>query len=121
MTLTVEGDTAEEELRSLHTWLLADPEARRGAQVELRASAPSRPDSMGGALDVISLVLGSGFSAASLAVTLAQWRGTRRHEGTTVIVERADGLKVTVSGTSTEEAQRTLRALGVLPDNRSEP
>ena len=122
MTLGIEEDPGQEELRSLHEWLLTDTGARRFGHVEWAASEPApgpAPDEphhggvMSGALDVITLVLGSGFSAAALAVQIAQWRGTRAGGGPAVTVEHPDGRKVTVTASTAEETERLLLSLGV--------
>ncbi|MEU1826648.1 hypothetical protein ABZ502_29985 [Streptomyces abikoensis] len=119
--LLVDGDSAEEELRSLYVWLLADSQARRCADVAWGADVQTPANAMGGLLDVISLALGSGFSAASLAVSIIQWRSTRGGEGPSVTVELADGTKVTISEASLAEAERLLRFLDSPPQGRSEP
>ena len=111
--------SAAEELRSLYSWLLADSQARRCAEVEWEESVPAPVEGMGGVLDVLSLVLGSGFSAASLAVSLAQWRDVRGRSGQGVTVERADGTKVVIDTASVEEAERLLAVLlNVPPQDR---
>ncbi|WP_307130216.1 effector-associated constant component EACC1 [Streptomyces aurantiacus] len=100
----------ETELRSLHMWLMADPAARRHAKPALGASHPSTPGAQGDALDLVSLVVSGGFSAASLAMSLVAWRATRPLRPT-VTVDRPDGLTVTISGSSPEEARRLIELL----------
>lgn len=105
------GGPAEDEARSLHDWLLLDRNIRRAGRIALTASAPTVQGAQGaGVLDLVSLVLGSGFSAASLGVSIASWRATRPQRPV-VTVERADGSKVTLTGTSPHEAQRLLEQL----------
>ncbi|MEV0036210.1 hypothetical protein [Streptomyces sp. NPDC050804] len=105
-----DGDTAEGELRSLHTWLLAEPAARRHARPVLDTARPHRAGAQGDVIDLISLVVSSGFSAASLALSLAAWRATRPGQPV-VTVERPDGARVTISDSSPEETRRLLESL----------
>lgn len=83
---------ADGELLALYRWLRAEPLARRFAQVELGRSTPVPPDDMGGMFDLISLVLGSTFNAALLAVSIAQWRATRPNGGSLVRCSHDDGV-----------------------------
>ncbi len=103
--IAVEGTTAPQEARSLHDWLLRDPAARRFGAVELEASQSPDPGAMGPLFDVVSLVIGSGLSAGSLAVSVAQWRGTRQ-DAPQVTVERPDGTRMTITDASPEECAR---------------
>ncbi|MEU6731775.1 hypothetical protein ABZ929_00975 [Streptomyces physcomitrii] len=105
------GEGAEEELRSLHAWLLDDSGARRFADLQWEAAPAEPADTMGPLLDTLSLVIGSGFSAASLALSLAQWRAQRGAAQPSVTVERPDGSRITVQGAATEETARLLAAL----------
>ncbi|QKW06150.1 hypothetical protein HUT18_06775 [Streptomyces sp. NA04227] len=105
-----DGELAEEELRSLHMWLLADPAARRHAGPELGTSRAPVPGAQGDLLDVVSLVVGSGFNAATLALSLVAWRGTRPQQPT-MTVERPDGMRITVAYSSAEEARRLIESL----------
>ncbi|MFJ9668482.1 hypothetical protein ACIRPP_28355 [Streptomyces sp. NPDC101219] len=114
---TGEVAAAEEELRSLHTWLSADPHARRHADLRWDTAGRMPDGGMGGLLDVLSLVIGSGFSAASLAVSVTQWRATRGGNAPAVSVEGPDGARVTISDVSADEAERLLRiVLSEQPD-----
>ncbi|MFC8533525.1 hypothetical protein ACFUJY_06145 [Streptomyces sp. NPDC057249] len=110
MTLQITGESAEDEVRSLHDWLLLDRSFRRDAQVELASSSVPVPGQQGAVLDLVSVVLSNGISATSLGVSVASWRATRPQEPT-ITVERADGSKVTISGSSRDEAQRLLEQL----------
>lgn len=110
LTLGVSGTAVEEETRSLSEWLRADRAILRSARVELSAAHPSERGAQGSAVDIVSLILGSGFSAASLSVAVVQWRLTRPNRPS-VTVERPDGVKVTISDASAEEAQQLLQHL----------
>ncbi|MCX5063829.1 hypothetical protein OOK12_44040 [Streptomyces sp. NBC_00452] len=110
VALRVVDGSVEDEARSLYDWLLLDHGVRRSARIELGASAQPVPGAQGAVVDLVSLILGSGFSAASLGVSVASWRSTRPQQPT-VIVERADGSKVTISGASASEVQRLVELL----------
>ncbi|MCX5098189.1 hypothetical protein [Streptomyces sp. NBC_00439] len=96
------------ELRSLQGWLRSDPEVRRSAAVEVRGSAP-RPGEMGTAMDVLQLVTGNGWSAASFVLALVAWRQTRPQRGR-LEIRRGDTVCV-LTGGSDEEVERVIRAL----------
>ncbi|WP_406483579.1 hypothetical protein [Streptomyces sp. NBC_01615] len=107
----VAGGSSEDEARSLYDWLLLDRTVRRAGRLEMASSSPPPPGHQGAAiLDLVSLVLGNGISAASLGVSIATWRTTRPQQPT-VTVERTDGSKVTITGASPHEAQRLLEQL----------
>lgn len=110
VALQFAGDSAEDHVRSLYEWLLLDRTVRREARVEMASSSVPVPGQQGTVLDLVSLVLGSGISAASLGVSIASWRATRPQEPT-ITVERGDGSKVTITGTSQEETQRLIAQL----------
>jgi hypothetical protein len=99
------GDLTE----SLYQWLLDEPEARIHADVRLVGEPPAEGD-LGFALDMVQLVISSGFSAASLGYTIAQWKKLNAPQ-LSITVER-DGMTVTVSGTDAEEIQRAVQRLG---------
>ncbi|MFD5780370.1 hypothetical protein [Streptomyces sp. NPDC126933] len=103
-------DTAEGELRSLHAWLLAEPAARRHARPVLDTARSPRAGAQGDTIDLISLVVSSGFSAASLALSMAAWRTTRPGQPV-ITVERPDGVRVTIADSSPEEMRRLLESL----------
>ncbi|MFB7091408.1 hypothetical protein [Streptomyces sp. NPDC056296] len=101
---------SERQLRSLYEWLLADAACRRHACPALGSGTAAVPGAQGGLIDVLSLVLGTGFNAASLAVAVAAWRRSR--PGTpTLVVERPDGTRIVLTGAAGEEAGRLLAEL----------
>ncbi|WP_443059897.1 effector-associated constant component EACC1 [Streptomyces sp. NBC_00467] len=110
MTLQIAGNSAEDDVRSLYDWLLLDRTIRRQTRVEMASSSVPLPGQQGAVLDLVSLVLGSGISAGSLGVSIASWRATRPQEPA-ITVERADGTKVTITGTTRDEAQRLIEQL----------
>ncbi|QOV37747.1 hypothetical protein IM697_04820 [Streptomyces ferrugineus] len=102
---------AEAELRSLHSWLRSDRRTSRLAAPQLGAVDPPVPGAQGSVIDVLSLVLGSTFNAASLAVSLMSWRATRPQRPI-LTVRRPDGTTVEINTDSLAEAQALLERLG---------
>ncbi|MFF3216980.1 hypothetical protein ACFYYB_40960 [Streptomyces sp. NPDC002886] len=101
------------ELRSLQGWLRLDPAVRGTAVTDLRGSTP-RPGEMGATLDVLQLVTGNGWSAASFVLALVAWRQSRPqrprieiHQGDRIIV---------LTGCSPEEVEQATRALDAAAD-----
>jgi hypothetical protein len=99
---------AEEDLRSLYHWLLEDDDIRRSSKISLSGAEP-RNEEMGGALDVIQLVIENGFELANLALAYAAWRESRGSRAT-ITIER-DGSKVTLHDTDEDSVSRILKAL----------
>ncbi|MFJ6427005.1 effector-associated constant component EACC1 [Streptomyces hydrogenans] len=111
LEVRVQSDTRD--LRSLQGWLRSDPDVRRTVATDMQGSTP-RPGEMGSTLDVLQLVTGNGWSAASFIVAVAAWRQTRPqrppveiHHGDTVIV---------LTDSTPEEIARVTRALGAATD-----
>ncbi|MBA0053556.1 hypothetical protein E0L36_22555 [Streptomyces sp. AJS327] len=102
--IRIEGDAGDDELRSLYRWLSADSQVRRHGNIDL-AAPPPQSGHMGELLDVLSLTLSSGFSAASLAVAISTWRRTNPI-APSVTVERPDGSVITLSSSSPEDEAR---------------
>ncbi|MFD8413426.1 hypothetical protein ACFV2Q_16930 [Streptomyces sp. NPDC059650] len=104
--LHVQGDQAA--LRSLYKWLSRDPDLRRTARIELTGQSP-QPGDMGDVLDLVTLVIGSGWSAASLGVAVAAWRGTRPNPPA-VTIRRGD-LEIVLTGADEEQMRRAVAVL----------
>ncbi|MFD4830099.1 hypothetical protein ACFWPV_09630 [Streptomyces uncialis] len=105
-----EAASAEQEVRSLYEWLLADAACRRHARPALGSGAVAVPGAQGQLIDVLSLALGTGFNAASLTVAIAAWRRSR--PGTpTLIVEHADGTRTILTGAADEDSGRLTAGL----------
>ncbi|MGW3014370.1 effector-associated constant component EACC1 [Streptomyces sp. NPDC001219] len=109
ITIRCEGaDTAGELAQSLYQWLLDEPDARRHAEVRLVGAEPVEGE-LGFVLDLVQLVVSSGFSAGSLGYTVAQWKKMNAPQ-LSVTFER-NGRTVTVSGTDAEVIERAVQQL----------
>jgi len=81
------ADSSVDTSRSLRTWLRDEPCVRGFGQ-------PCVPDDvaageMGTGLEVVTLVLGSGLSAAQLILSIIMWRATQNRP-IRVVIERDD-------------------------------
>ncbi|MFB4318304.1 hypothetical protein [Actinomadura sp. 21ATH] len=108
ITIRMDGPGADEELRSLHDWLLNDPDIRRHAKISLQ-SAETRPGQMGGTLEAVQLVVDSGFQTASLVLGYLAWRATRRSKPEATI-ER-ESTRIPLSEASEETAESVAKKL----------
>ena len=106
--IRVAGQDADQELRSLYAWLLEDSDLRRQAQASLVVTEP-QPAEMGGALELIQLVVDSGFQALSLALAYASWRATRPSRPQ-VTIER-DGVNITLDDAEPDAVEAIVRGL----------
>ncbi|MGH8875841.1 MAG: effector-associated constant component EACC1 [Stackebrandtia sp.] len=97
ITIQCAGAKADEDLLSLARWLEVDYGVRRHVRITHGTTQAAVPGQQGDVIDLIALVLSSGFSGASLAVAIASWRDSRS-KPTTLTFERADGRKVELSG-----------------------
>ncbi|MFG2092992.1 hypothetical protein [Streptomyces sp. NPDC048612] len=101
------GDGGEAEgAVSLYRWLAAEPELRGQARMSLEAEQ-AEPGHMGGALDLVNVVLSNGIALGSLITAVATWRESRPR-APQIRLER-DGVVVTVQDASPEEIERVLR------------
>ncbi|MFE4862467.1 hypothetical protein [Streptomyces sp. NPDC056670] len=87
---------AEAELRSLLRWLKADEEVGLRVHGALGSSEPADPEHMGALIDIISLTVSNGLAAAQFALSIQQWRATRRAPAAVVL--RRGGTEVEVVG-----------------------
>ncbi|WP_327350133.1 hypothetical protein OG772_36315 [Streptomyces sp. NBC_01321] len=113
MRIEVHLESGAGELRSLQGWLRSDPDVRRSAATEVQGSTP-RPGEMGTALDVLQLVTGNGWSAASFVLALVAWRQTRPQQPR-MEIRRRDTV-IVLTDCSPEEIERATRALNAAPD-----
>jgi hypothetical protein len=105
------GGGAEDELRSLSRWLEADSAVRRHLQVVPGTSQPAAPGQQGDLLDLITLLVSSGFSAASLALSISSWRDSRPKPPVVIVVQAAGEQAEIPDGASSEEAEAAVRRL----------
>ncbi|WP_131737530.1 effector-associated constant component EACC1 [Actinomadura roseirufa] len=105
--IQIDGDFADEELSSLHRWLLDEPDIRQNSQVALESKEPSEGE-MGTTLDVISLLTTSTLQLPTVIDTINGWWRTRRREPT-VVIER-NGVTVTITGADPAAVVRALMA-----------
>ncbi|GAA3456313.1 effector-associated constant component EACC1 [Dactylosporangium matsuzakiense] len=91
-----------DELLNLQQWLVGEPGI---VQSEIGLSTGAEDGQLSGAVEIISLVLGTGLSVAQLLLAVAQWRSTRPSapaivltridpDGTSVRIESADPAAV---------------------------
>ncbi|MFJ2751188.1 hypothetical protein [Streptomyces sp. NPDC087297] len=108
MRLEVHLESGAGELRSMQSWLRSDPDVRRTAVTGARGNDP-RPGEMGSALDVLQLVTGNGWSAASFVLALVAWRQTRPQRSR-IEIHRGDTVIILTDCTA-DEIERATRAL----------
>lgn len=102
---------AERALRSLDRWLDRDPEVRTGTlNRELTSLEPPDNTYQSPWFDVISLVLTTGFNAASLWLGIDNWRRSRAGS-VAVTVVRPGREAVRLDGVDPAAEQRLLDAL----------
>ncbi|MEU5283996.1 hypothetical protein AB0G97_08255 [Streptomyces sp. NPDC020755] len=112
MLLEVRVESAGD-LRSLRGWLRSDPEVRGSATIGVQGTAP-RPGEMGTALDVLQLVTGNGWSAASFVLALVAWRRSRPRQPR-LEIHRGDTVFV-LTGGSDAEIERVVQMLDAAGD-----
>lgn len=95
----------------LHQWLRQDADVRRHAVVEL--VPPQQTDGTMGAVEIISMVLGQGFTALNLALSYASWRTAR--PAAPPITITVNGGSITVEDASQETIRRIVEVLGSTP------
>lgn len=110
IAISVAGAREEEGLQSLRNWLTMDRSIMSSSLLRLESTKESDPSEQSAAIDIISLVTASGFSAVSLGISIANWRATRIPPPT-VTVQRPDGMTVTISGGDPQREQRILQQL----------
>jgi hypothetical protein len=107
--IRVSADGADEELRSFREWLRDEPDVRRHALISLEATEGEEGE-MGGALDVVKLVIDTDFQILNFGLAYVAWRATRPRP-TAVTIER-DGVKITLDESDPEVVARLVRVLG---------
>lgn len=108
--LSVDESPDGTELTSLYRWVSQDPDVRRDAKVT-GVPAQAQPGDMGGALELVNVVLSNSIALSSLVVAVASWIGSRRASPPAVRIEY-EGVSVTIDADSPEAIEAALRALG---------
>jgi hypothetical protein len=95
---------------SLFRWLAEEPGAR--ADGGLARAASRDPADMGTLVDVLTLIIGSGFSAAQLVLAITQWRESRPRPPELVITHvHPDGGTTKIEASTPEALETALREL----------
>jgi hypothetical protein len=107
--IQVEGEDPET-LRSLRSWLSDEPDVRRSAELSWAKAESSQQ--MGTLIDVLSLIIGSGFSASNLIMAVANWRRSR-HPAPVVTISRefGDGTSIRIETADPDALAQAVRAL----------
>ncbi|MGI5243455.1 effector-associated constant component EACC1 [Dactylosporangium sp. CA-139066] len=97
-------------LLSLQRWLVGEPDVVQ-SEIGLSTAAP-RPGELGGAVEIISLVLGTGLSVGQLLLAVSNWRRTRP-VAPAVILTRIDpdGVSVRIESADPAAVAAAARAL----------
>lgn len=82
--ISVGGDAADRDLRSLADWLRREPAIQHHATISLE-TPPPEPGRMGAGFDAIQLAVDSAFQLANLAIAIAAWRRSRAATPTIVV------------------------------------
>ncbi|MYZ36197.1 MULTISPECIES: hypothetical protein [unclassified Streptomyces] len=114
LSVSTPDDTPDDvdHLRSLYAWLTVE-ESLRGA-VTSRGAVPE-PGSMGAALDVLTVAIGSGGVAAVLARSVTTWLIQRRAD-VTVTVTAEDGTRVEVDVRRARDPEALIRQVAALAE-----
>ncbi|WP_432989008.1 effector-associated constant component EACC1 [Dactylosporangium sp. CA-233914] len=96
-------------LLGLQRWLLGEPGV---VQSEIGLSTAALPGELSGAVEIISLVLGTGLSVGQLLLAISNWRRTRP-EAPAVILTRTDpdGVSVRIESSDPAAVAAAARAL----------
>jgi hypothetical protein len=95
---------------SLFRWLSDEPGARSDGR--LSRAAGTDPEDMGTLVDVLTLIVGSGFSAAQLVLAIRQWRQSRPRPPELVITHvDPDGGTTKIEASTPEALETALREL----------
>ncbi|MFD2467829.1 effector-associated constant component EACC1 [Amycolatopsis silviterrae] len=95
---------------ALRDWLAAEDSLR--GRVVPRAAAP-KPDQMGGAVEVLTVAVGSGGAATVLVRSLCTWLVHRRAD-VTVTITASDGRRIQVDVKRAGDPESVIREVGAL-------
>jgi hypothetical protein len=107
--ISMDGIGAAEELRSLRAWLNDTPEVSQNAIISLEVAPPIAGRMGAGAMELVQLVTGNAWSAASVALANEAWRRSRRLNPMVTIEH--DDVVLSVHGADAETVARIRRAL----------
>jgi hypothetical protein len=108
--LNIEGEFADEELRSLHAWLIDEPDVHHNARIEFATASPGERD-MGTTLDMIALAVTGTLQLPTFAQVLADWWRTRRRKYPVTI--EVDGMTVILTDADEDFVLKVIRELKV--------
>jgi membrane-associated two-gene conflict system component 1 (EACC1) len=101
---------SEADAESLFRWLRDEPGAR--ADGRLARAENDDPEELGPLIDVLTLVIGSGFSAAQLVLAVKQWRESRPRPPELVVTHvHPDGSTTRIEASTPEALETALREL----------
>lgn len=98
MEISIRAGAEDGSLESLLRWLGDDPELM--ALAELSPGYRTAPESMGGVLEAINIVVGNATAVLNLALAYTSWRGQHTTAAPVVVL---DGRQVTLSGKDGDE------------------
>ncbi|MER6315052.1 hypothetical protein ABT237_14930 [Streptomyces sp. NPDC001581] len=110
MRISMVGQGAEEELRSLRSWLLETPEIRRHARISWATETPKQGEMGGGTIETLQLVTDNFWQIATFSLAYATWRKTRTRN-TSVTIEY-NGRRMTIEGHDNHTVERIAQELG---------
>ncbi|MET7396042.1 hypothetical protein ABZS66_21365 [Dactylosporangium sp. NPDC005572] len=96
-------------LLSLQQWLVGEPGL---VQSEIGLTTEGRPGELGAAVEIISLVLGTGLSVGQLLLAISNWRRARPKAPAVVLTRTdPDGVSVRIESSDPEAVAAAARAL----------
>lgn len=110
-----EGD--EEDLRSLLRWVDADESLRNEVRGRLLGSGTVPRGSMGTGLDVLQLLIGTALSSGALAVSVLQWRDSRRNRPGLILRRGSIEVEIPTEGVGSDMEERIIALLSREPDS----
>ncbi|WP_443066999.1 effector-associated constant component EACC1 [Streptomyces sp. NBC_01261] len=103
------GQGADEELRSLRSWLLESPEVRRHAKISWENPALPAGTMGTDALSVLQLATDNVWQIATFSISYAAWRKTRTRSPRVTL--EYNGNSVIIEGCDPEMVERIIRSL----------
>ncbi|MET8504136.1 hypothetical protein ABZV60_05735 [Streptomyces sp. NPDC004787] len=109
MRISMVGEGAEAELRSLRAWLLESPEIRQHAKISWESDAPKVGEMGAGAIEALQLITDNFWQLSTFALSYAAWRKTRTRN--TAVTIEYNGQRVTIEGGNDASIERITQAL----------